>query len=398
MNARRRSTSSSVRSSSPASVIQPDPAQRGGRRHAAGDAQRGDRDARVLGARGGEIEQHVPSWIGEQVAIEKLCAQLPLTDDPPHQPRIRQRRTHRAPSRPASLLADRRSGKRGFRSGARCPRRRRPVPRIEASEALGDLGDLFGNSQQRQAVIFGKLAQTQPGNFGEHAAEGEDAVGAGRVDEDLRGGLVAAGEHRVETGDGRRDDQVRPRPRRARASSRDSAAMPAASIRGKSHRITSPSGRAFPSSNAATGPHSRTAGQLPPHPRGFARARARGRRRSIRRAACRRVSSAGRIGEIGLRHGSAPPDSSEQDENKQGQVEKQPLWPDLDRRAVGNHLPQFGDLRVGERDASHRSSPRHAARREPVGLAVDEECRRPASAPALRRKRDRPRLDRRCAG
>jgi hypothetical protein len=51
----------------------PDPAQRGGGRHAAGDAQAGHRDAGVLGPGGSEIEQHVPGGIGEQVAIEEAA-------------------------------------------------------------------------------------------------------------------------------------------------------------------------------------------------------------------------------------------------------------------------------------------------------------------------------------
>jgi hypothetical protein len=49
----------------------------------------------VLGARRGEIEQHVPGRIGEQIAIEEARAQLALADDPAHQPRIGQRRPRR---------------------------------------------------------------------------------------------------------------------------------------------------------------------------------------------------------------------------------------------------------------------------------------------------------------
>src|SRR5690606_22441771 len=71
------------------------PAQRGGRGHAARYAQRGDRNPRLLSPLYGEIEQYVPGRIGKQLADDKACAQLAMANDPAQQPWIGQFRPAR---------------------------------------------------------------------------------------------------------------------------------------------------------------------------------------------------------------------------------------------------------------------------------------------------------------
>lgn len=138
---------------------------------------------------------------------KKPGAQLALTDDPAHQPRVRQRRLGFA--REAALVfvgLAAIGGRGGFEAeGARLA----SLPRRKPFEPLGDLADLLGQPQQGQPVVLGKLAHPHAGNLGQGAAEGNYALSPSRLDEDLPIGLVEAAEHRVERGDGGRDDQLR---------------------------------------------------------------------------------------------------------------------------------------------------------------------------------------------
>ena len=164
--------------------------------------------------RGGEIEQHVPGGIGEQVAIEEARAQLALADDPAHQPRIGERRTRCAHQtfRSISRSLCRKGRARTFKAEHTLVTARRfgTGRPFEPFEPPGNLADLFGQPQQHQSVLVRQFAHRQPRHARQCAAQRNHPFGAAGIDQQLRRRLVKAGKDIVQRRHGGRHDQLRP--------------------------------------------------------------------------------------------------------------------------------------------------------------------------------------------
>ena len=188
-----------------------DPAQRGGWRHATGDAKAGDRDAGLFGARGGQVEQHIPGRIGKQVAIEEARAHLALADDPPHQLGVGQGRAGGAQQAflRTTAVVGRFEAEGACGGGGRGGGHSR-FRAMQLVDPFGERGDLLRQPQQHQPILLGQFAHPAAGDPRQHLAQRHQPFCPAGFDKNLRGGLIEAGENIVECGDRGGDHQRGP--------------------------------------------------------------------------------------------------------------------------------------------------------------------------------------------
>jgi len=183
---------------------------------------REDTDTRTFSrSRRREIEEDIPRRVREEVAPDELRPHLPVPDDSPHQPGVRQRGTAVADEavRPRIPLPVKSNGGPVRETGAAAlrrpgdPRKHHALRGTEGFETGGDLAHLLRETQQHQLVLVAHLPHVTCPARGEHPAQGDDPVGVGWVDEELRLRLLEAGEDLVQRADGGGDDELRSRHR-----------------------------------------------------------------------------------------------------------------------------------------------------------------------------------------
>ena len=104
--------------------------------------------------------------IGKQVTVEKARAQLPLTNNLPHQPRI----GHRRADRPGQAVAAIATGG-AAETGCRALEAESTAPPViirrgQRIKLARDFGNLLGQPQQGDPVSIGMLTNPHTGNVG----------------------------------------------------------------------------------------------------------------------------------------------------------------------------------------------------------------------------------------